>query len=62
MMRFSVRGRGEGVQQVKSLKNSKSPGTDGFPGEFYKTFMEDLAPKLCHVFNYALNENDPELV
>lgn len=44
---------------IKSLKNNKSPGTDGLPGEFYKAFMEELVPKLCQVFNYALQENDP---
>ena len=29
------------------------------PGEFYKTFMKELVPKLCGVFNYSLKENDP---
>lgn len=44
---------------IKSLKNNKSPGTDGYPGEFYKTYMEELTPILGRVFNYTLQENDP---
>ncbi len=31
---------------IKSLKD-KSPGTDGFPGEFYKCFAEEITPILC---------------
>lgn len=40
---------------INSLKNNKSPGTDGFPGEFYKCFAEEITPVLCKVFNYALS-------
>ncbi|KAF7655318.1 hypothetical protein LDENG_00057550, partial [Lucifuga dentata] len=46
-------------ETIKSLKNSKLPGTDRFPCEFYKSFMKELTPKLCKVFNYALDKNDP---
>uniref|UniRef100_A0A096M5N2 Reverse transcriptase domain-containing protein n=1 Tax=Poecilia formosa TaxID=48698 RepID=A0A096M5N2_POEFO len=44
---------------IKNLKNNKSSGTDGLPGEFYKTFREELTPVLCKVFNYALMVGDP---
>uniref|UniRef100_A0A3P8TVH1 Reverse transcriptase domain-containing protein n=1 Tax=Amphiprion percula TaxID=161767 RepID=A0A3P8TVH1_AMPPE len=44
---------------IKNLKNNKSPGVDGFPGEFYKHFKDEVTPLLQRVFNYALKERDP---
>ena len=43
---------------VKILKSNKSPGTDGYPREFYRCFAKEITPVLCKVFNSALSTGD----
>lgn len=44
-------------EEIKDLKNNKSPGPDSYVNEFYKPFKDILSPLLLKAYNCVLEKN-----
>ena len=48
---------------IKKLSTNKNPGPDGFTGEFYQTFREEVTPILLELLQKSFRGRDtPKLI
>ena len=41
---------------LKTMESNKSPGSDGFPGEFYKFFWNDISTLFVNAINCSFRK------
>ena len=46
----------ECLNTLKTMEANKSPGSDGFPAEFYKVLWSDIAPFLVNAINCSFQK------
>ena len=48
----------ECVRALDTFESGKTPGNDGIPIEFYKTFWSCVGELMTHVFNYSFDSGE----
>ena len=48
----------EVLKSLKNLKNNKSPGTTGFPADFFKFFWNDIGAFLVRSYNCSIRKGE----
>ena len=43
---------------IQKMQNGKTPGPDGYPVEFYKKLLSQLAPILLEMFSHSLSQSN----
>lgn len=47
------------TEVIRHLPSHKSPGPDGLPYSYYKTFLQTLAPHMVNLFSFLMTGNTP---